>query len=234
MLKEIIGVSAAVLSAVGTLTLLVHITEPSVDAPIEELQIVSNTETDIIETTFTETYLMTTMLTECVTTTSETTIASINTSTETSDTTNNSNKTTKKPVKSETSTTETTTERVQNVDPEPSGKSGLTCVGTFKGTYYAGKSSPCKGGSGRTLIDCSVHGQGVKGSIAAKAIYQKYGYKKDGRTKVYIECSEMTSMSGWYYVDDCCGSSSVIDFYYYRNGNCPFRNKGVISVKVYI
>lgn len=230
MLKEIIGVSAAVISAVGTLTLLVNITEPSVDAPIEELQIVSNTETDIIETTFTETYLTTTMLTECIITTSETTIASINMLMETSDITT----TPKITPKNETSTKTTTTKRVQKVDPEPSGKSGLTCVGTFKGTYYAGKSSPCKGGSGRTLIDCSVHGQGVKGSIAAKAIYQKYGYKKDGRTKVYIECSEMTSMSGWYYVDDCCGSSSVIDFYYYRNGNCPFRNKGVISVKVYI
>lgn len=222
MLKEIIGVSAAVLSAVGTLALLVNITEPSVDAPVEEMQIVSNTETAVTKTTFTETYL-----------TTITTTISTDTPTETSDTTT-AKRTTKRTTKNDTSIVTTTTAKELQVDPEPSGKSGLSYAGTFKGTYYAGKSSPCKGGSGRTLIDCSTHGQGVKGSIAAKAIYQKYGYKKNGRTKVYVECSEMPSMNGWYYVDDCCGSSSIIDFYYYKNSNCPFRNKGVISVKVYI
>lgn len=136
--------------------------------------------------------------------------------------------------------TKTTTTAINiekaNASPQNNSSSskGLTCLGTFKGTYYAGKTAPCKGGSGRTLINCSTGGSGIKGSVASRYIYSKYGYKKNGRTKVWIECSGMPSMTGWYYVDDCCGATNVIDFYYYKNANCPFRNSGVISVKVYI
>lgn len=128
-------------------------------------------------------------------------------------------------------TTQTITEKASET---PNSKGGLTCLGSFKGTYYSGKSVPCKGGSGRTLINCTTSSSGVKGSVASKYVYSKYGYKKGGRTKVWVECSGMPSMTGWYYVDDCCGANNVIDFYYSRNSNCPFRKSGVISVKVYI
>ena len=129
----------------------------------------------------------------------------------------------------------TTTEVVTEKQDEPIGvsKNNLKCLGTFKGTYYSGKSVPCKGGSGRTLINCNTS-ENIKGSIACKYVFDSYGYNRNGRTKAWIECSGIPSMTGWYYVDDCCGSNSVVDFYYYRNSNCPFRDSGVISVKVWI
>jgi hypothetical protein len=131
--------------------------------------------------------------------------------------------------------TTTTTKAVTEKQDEPIGvsKNNLKCIGTFKGTYYSGNSIPCKGGSGRTLINCNTSGN-IKGSVACRAVFNSYGYNKNGRTKVWIECENMPSMTGWYYVDDCCGSGSVVDFYYHKNSNCPFRQSGVISVKVYI
>lgn len=112
----------------------------------------------------------------------------------------------------------------------------LRCLGTYRGTYYRGSTNPCRGGSGRTLIDCTygAPSAGIKGSVACKYIYANYGYNVDGRTKVYIESDNYPSLNGWYYVDDCCASYSVIDFYYPNYGNCPFRNAGVISVRMYI
>ena len=107
-------------------------------------------------------------------------------------------------------------------------------LGTFKGTYYAGKSVPCKGGSGRTLIDCTVGGNGVKGSVASRYAYEKWGYKANGgRTKLYLEIKGHESMNGWYYVDDCNAVSSIIDFYFYKNSNCPWQKTGVVEVKCY-
>lgn len=112
----------------------------------------------------------------------------------------------------------------------------LRCLGTYRGTYYRGSTNPCRGGSGRTLIDCTygAPSAGIKGSVACKYIYANYGYNVDGRTKVYIESDSYPCLNGWYYVDDCCASYSVIDFYYPNYGNCPFRNAGVISVRMYI
>ena len=107
-------------------------------------------------------------------------------------------------------------------------------LGTFKGTYYAGKSVPCKGGSGRTLIDCTVGGNGVKGSVASRYAYEKWGYKANGgRTKLYLEIKGHESMNGWYYVDDCNAVSSIIDFYFYKNSNCPWQKAGVVEVRCY-
>lgn len=134
-----------------------------------------------------------------------------------------------------TTSEETTTNTTVTTTTTKSSSNGLTSLGSFKGTYYSGKSVPCKGGSGRTLIDCSTGGNGVKGSVASKLVYQNYGYKRNGeRTKVYLEIAEHPSMNGWYYVDDCNAVTSIIDFYFYYNKNCPFQKAGVVSVKAYI
>lgn len=166
----------------------------------------------------------------CVTTTTTTTMTTT-TTTETTTTEETTTSTTTITEMTTTSTkvvTTTTTKVVQTTN-------GLTSLGSFKGTYYAGKTVPCKGGSGRTLIDCSTGGNGVKGSVASKLVYQNYGYKRKGeRTKVYLEIAEHPSMNGWYYVDDCNAVTSIIDFYFYYNRNCPFQKAGVISVKAYI
>jgi hypothetical protein len=176
--------------------------------------------------------------TETTTTTTTTTIETTTTTTTTEETTTTTTKTTTTTTETTTSITETTTTTTAVVtekqdDSIDVSKNDLNCLGTFKGTYYSGNSVPCKGGSGRTLINCNTSGN-IKGSVACRAVFNSYGYNRNGRTKVWIECSGMPSMTGWYYVDDCCGSGSVVDFYYYKNSNCPFRNSGVISVKVYI
>lgn len=125
-----------------------------------------------------------------------------------------------------------TTKKISN------GYSGsLQLVKTFtKGTYYA-YGGPRKGGSGRQLIDCSYGGNRVKGSIASWYLYKHYGYNYNGkRTKVYLEISGYPSINGYYYLDDSCapGYNNVIDFFFIRNGNCPFRKQGVVTVKCYI
>ena len=176
-------------------------------------------ETSVIEeTTTTET----TTTEETITTTTEMT-------TTTKDTTTTEETTTTTTTTTEVTTTTTTTTVVTTSASE------LTLLGSFKGTYYAGNTVPCKGGSGRTLIDCSTGSSGIKGSVASKFVYHNYGYKRNGeRTKIYIEVESIPSMTGWYYVDDCNAANSIIDFYYYRNSNCPFQRAGVISVKAYI
>lgn len=169
------------------------------------------------ETTTTTTEITTTTTTEETTTESETT-----TTTTTAQTTTNTTTTT-------TATTATTT--AQPVSPV----NGLTRLGTFTGTYYSGRSVPCCGGSGRTLIDCTVGSNGVKGSVASRYVYRNYGYNRNGnRTKIYIEFASIPSMNGWYYVDDCNAENSIIDFYFYYNSNCPWSRAGVTSVKAYI
>ena len=143
----------------------------------------------------------------------------------------------------EETTTESTTEEIATlttikttVSTEASSEVSKEkrYLGTFKGTYYAGKSVPCKGGSGRTLIDCTVGGNGVKGSVASRYAYEKWGYKANGgRTKLYLEIKGHESMNGWYYVDDCNAVSSIIDFYFYKNSNCPWQKAGVVEVRAY-
>lgn len=119
---------------------------------------------------------------------------------------------------------ETTTTTIQ---PE------LKKLGTFKGTYYPVK-APCKGGSGRTLIDCGIKSSEIKGSVASRFVYKNYGYKVNGRTKIYIEVKEHPKMNGWYYVDDCNAVNNIIDFYFSSSNNCPFKQAGVVTVTAYM
>ena len=108
------------------------------------------------------------------------------------------------------------------------GTSGTTYCGSFRGTYYA-YGGPRHGGSGRNLIDCSYGDGNVKGSIASRYFYSNYGYNYNGkRTMVYLEVSGYPQMNGYYYVDDCCGSYNVIDFFYIYNSNCPFQYQPTI------
>ena len=141
--------------------------------------------------------------------------------------------TTESTTEAHTTTTKTTTATTTTATTAATEESSLTLIGTFKGTYYAGKTVPCKGGSGRTLIDCTTGKDGLKGSVASKYAYKKWGYKSGGRTKLYLEVKGYPSMTGWYYVDDCNADSSIIDFYFYRNSNCPWRVAGVTEVKCY-
>ena len=112
-------------------------------------------------------------------------------------------------------------------------------LGTFKGTYFCYERTGVKGGSGRTLIDCSIgenNGEKViKGSIACRYLYDLYCYNKNGRTTVYIEVPEYPQMTGYYYLDDCNCDYNIVDFFYYHASNCPFQYQGVVSnVSVYI
>lgn len=126
-----------------------------------------------------------------------------------------------------------TSEKPKDIHKETQ-TSSLTYVGEFKGTYYAGRTVPCKGGSGRVLVDCKTGANEIKGSVASKYAYKKWGYGKNGRTKLYLVVEGYPSMSGWYAVDDCNAESSIIDFYFYANANCPWRKAGVVKVKCYI
>ena len=103
-------------------------------------------------------------------------------------------------------------------------------VKTFsKGTYYCYEQTGVKGGSGRTLVDCSVGTYTIKGSVACRYIYNLYGYRHGSHTVVYLEIPDYPDMNGYYFVDDCCASYNVIDFYYDYKNNCPFKDQGVLS-----
>lgn len=183
------------------------------------------TEPDVTtaETTSTTEEIKTTTSEETTTTTDETTTSTTEETT-TSETTSACTTSTTK------ATTVTTSKGVKTGEDEK-----LTLLGKFKGTYYAGKSVPCKGGSGRTLIDCTVGKDGIKGSVASRYAYEKWGYKANGgRTKLYLEIKGYESMNGWYWVDDCNAVNSIIDFYFYKNANCPWRKAGIVEVKAYV
>jgi hypothetical protein len=124
-----------------------------------------------------------------------------------------------------------TTEIFTNLDTVNNRK----FVKTFsRGTYYPYPAGT-KGGSTRTLIDCSIGDGNVKGSIASSYLYSMYGYNRDGRTKVYLEVPTHSEMNGYYYVDDCdAWNPNVIDFYYYSANNCPFQLEGILTVNCYI
>lgn len=139
---------------------------------------------------------------------------------------------TAQPVRATTTTTAETTE--QTTTTTQVEKTSSYSVEKFlinsgmKGTYYTaggcGHSVPCKGGSDRTLIDCNYGNGEVKGSVACRYVWSNYGYNYNGkRTMVYLEVNERPDMNGYYYVDDCCGSYSVVDFYYDYGSNCPFQ-----------
>jgi hypothetical protein len=108
-------------------------------------------------------------------------------------------------------------------------------VGEFQATYYTAWIGAC-GGSGRSLIDCS-YGLDVKGSIASSTLYNLYGYNRNGRTTVYIECDSCPSLTGNYYLDDSTAGwvSYTIDFYYDSSYNCPFQYTGrLYGLRVYV
>lgn len=126
-------------------------------------------------------------------------------------------------------------EKSEDQTTSPSSQNSLTYVKSFsRGTYYTAFSG-AKGGSGRTLIPCSLSGE-IKGSIASSYLYHSYGYNYNGkRTTLYLEINGYPQMNGYYYLDDCdAGNSNVIDFYYSTGSNCPFRTQGVVKVDCYI
>ena len=126
------------------------------------------------------------------------------------------------------------TEYVAPVEEAPSSD-GLTYVGEFQATYYTAWIGAC-GGSGRSLIDCS-YGSEVKGSIASSTLYNLYGYYRNGRTTVYIECDSCPALTGYYYLDDSTASwvTYTIDFYYESGYNCPFQYTGrLYGLRIYV
>ena len=125
-----------------------------------------------------------------------------------------------------TKTVEITTTTTNNNVVDFSNKEFIK---TFsRGTYYCYEKSNVKGGSGRTLIDCSSCGE-IKGSVACRYIYSAYGYNHCSRTTVYLEIPQYSEMNGYYYVDDACASYDVVDFYYDYKNNCQFKDFGIIS-----
>jgi len=135
--------------------------------------------------------------------------------------------------KTETTVCATTTTQV--VIGNEDVRSSANFVKTFtRGTYYPGwegyGSTQVYGGSGRLLMDCSIKDDEIKGSVACKYIQEKYGYNYNGaRTIVYLDIPEMSDLSGFYFVDDCCGRYDTIDFYFTYKANCPFMNQGVLK-----
>ena len=108
-------------------------------------------------------------------------------------------------------------------------------VGEFQATYYTAWIGAC-GGSGRSLIDCS-YGSDVKGSIASSTLYNLYGYNRNGRTTVYIECDSCPELCGYYFLDDSTANwvTYTIDFYYESGYNCPFQYTGrLYGLRAYI
>jgi hypothetical protein len=79
------------------------------------------------------------------------------------------------------------------------------------------------------IIECEEEKEGYSQGPRVHGNYSfgdnyNYGYNYNGkRTMVYLEVNERPDMNGYYYVDDCCGSYSVVDFYYDYSSNCPFQ-----------
>ena len=154
------------------------------------------------------------------------------------DDTTKTNILTTKQTEYETTTTLESTMSGKKVSPEPV-TNGNNFVKTFgRGTYYSvADESKAYGGSGRSLYSCTTDPNvEIKGSIACRFVYEKYGYNYDGsRTIVYLDIPSHPQMTGFYYVDDCCASRDTIDFYYYRTSDCPFQYDGVIhNISCYI
>lgn len=108
-------------------------------------------------------------------------------------------------------------------------------LGVFRGTYYRGNCVPCKGGSGRWLKSCYVSDDLIRGSVACRAVYERYGYSLNGEpTVVRLKCSAHPEINGLYTVDDCCASLSVMDFYFEDYSRCPWQFDGVVSVEAWV
>ena len=143
-----------------------------------------------------------------------------------------------------TTTTETTTEMTQTtsdtittteITSEPlKSMDSMVFIGTFVGSYYHGDYAPCQGGSGRELEDCSPKEGETKGSIACRYIQEQYGYDVNGRTRVYLELPLYPEMNGYYWVDDCCASEHVVDFYFIDYNTVPWQNSGLTEVRLFV
>jgi len=131
-----------------------------------------------------------------------------------------------------TETTAATTTTTTTTAEAPYSR--MQYVGEFKGTYYRGASNPCKGGSGRELLDCTPKATEIKGSVACRFIQEEYGYDLNGRTIVWCEFPMLHQMDGFYYVDDACRDFNVIDFYFIDYSTCPWQNDGKTTVDLYI
>lgn len=136
-----------------------------------------------------------------------------------------------------TTTEATTTEATATTDVTTTTKSAPReeYLGVFRGTYYHGDYVPCKGGSGRWLKSCYVSDDEIKGSVACRAVYERYGYSLNGEpTVVRLKCSSHPEINGLYTVDDCCASLSVMDFYFEDYSRCPWQFDGVINVEAWV
>lgn len=108
-------------------------------------------------------------------------------------------------------------------------------LGVFRGTYYRGNCVPCKGGSGRWLKNCYVSDDLIRGSVACRAVCERYGYSLNGEpTVVRVVCSSYPEINGLYTVDDCCASLGVMDFYFEDYSRCPWQFDGVVNVEAWV
>ena len=136
-----------------------------------------------------------------------------------------------------TTTEETTTESTPHEDTTCNSATAPheEYLGVFRGTYYHGDYVPCKGGSGRWLKSCYVSDDLIRGSVACRAVYERYGYSLNGEpTVVRLKCSTHPEINGLYTVDDCCASLSVMDFYFEDYSRCPWQFDGVVSVEAWV
>ena len=124
------------------------------------------------------------------------------------------------------------------IPPEPvkPDKNNMTYLGCYSGTYYPATAyydGVC-GGSTRTLLGYGDYGDNIRGSIASRSLQEAYGYKRNGRTTVYLEFPEFPEMDGFYYVDDCSAYYGIIDVFVWSDTACPFGVKGRTPIDCYI
>lgn len=205
----------------------------------------TSTDTEVTNNTDDSTEISTTSVAETTnSTTSTPTETEVVTSTTQSSTTLPLKRTTTAGV---TTTVSTTKKKVTTTTTKADISDTLIPVGVFKLTYYTPTKNQnqngLKGGSGRTLLDCSTTSSGVMGSVASKSIVMgvkgiipKYGYSYKGKqTTIYMDVPEFPELSGYYFVDDCSGGDYIVDLYYSNKNNCPFKNQGVIkNAMVYV
>lgn len=109
--------------------------------------------------------------------------------------------------------------------------------GSFTATYYGNykSGSGTKGGSGRVLK--TQYSVAVDVSNASKFSSGKdiYGLYKENK-EIYIECSECPEINGTYRIDDAGAGGNNVDIYFVSYSNVPksFKNKGRVSIKVYV
>ena len=145
------------------------------------------------------------------------------------------NTTTEATTTTDVTTTEATTTTTTDVTTTTESAPREEYLGVFRGTYYHGDYAPCKGGSQRWLKSCYVSDDLIRGSVACRAVYERYGYSLNGEpTVVKLKCSSHPEINGLYTVDDCCASLSVMDFYFEDYSRCPWQFDGVINVEAWV